>query len=101
VEGHSLHPLVEDPEADWEHAAFSQVTRPAAAGANKKKDQGQMMGRSVRTERWRYTEWDQGRAGAELYDHDNDPREMKNLANDAGQLETVERMQALLRAGGK
>jgi uncharacterized sulfatase len=101
VEGHSLHPLVEDPEAEWGHAAFSQVTRPAAAGAGKKKDQGQMMGRSVRTERWRYTEWDQGRAGSELYDHDSDPREMKNLANDAGQLEKVERMQALLRAGGK
>ena len=40
------------------------------------------MGYSLRTERWRYTEWDGGKAGSELYDHDADPHEWNNLAND-------------------
>ncbi|HET8548409.1 MAG TPA: sulfatase/phosphatase domain-containing protein, partial [Bryobacteraceae bacterium] len=35
---------------------------------------------SVRTERWRYNEWDGGRKGVELYDHNADPQEMNNLA---------------------
>ena len=40
------------------------------------------MGYSIRTERWRYTEWGaNGEHGRELYDHANDPRETKNLAN--------------------
>jgi DNA repair protein RadC len=39
-------------------------------------------GRSVRTERYRYTEWNAGAAGAELYDHTSDPRELHNLAAD-------------------
>ena len=41
-----------------------------------------LMGYSVRTERWRYTEWDGGSAGAELYDELEDPHEWQNLAND-------------------
>ena len=54
------------------------------------------MGRSVRTERWRYTEWDEGTQGAELYNHDADPREMKNLATDAAHAQTVAEMKQLL-----
>ena len=41
-----------------------------------------LRGASVRTVRYRYTEWNGGAAGAELYDHDNDPHEMNNLAKD-------------------
>ncbi len=39
-------------------------------------------GYSLRTPRWRYTEWDEGRKGRELYDHEGDPRELRNLARD-------------------
>ncbi len=39
-------------------------------------------GRSVRTERWRYIAWNDGRDGEELYDHTRDPEEMHNLADD-------------------
>ena len=42
------------------------------------------MGSSIRTERHRYTMWDEGREGEELYDYTNDPRELKNLAADSG-----------------
>jgi len=34
------------------------------------------LGRSVRTQRWRYSEWDNGQAGAVLFDHDKDRHEM-------------------------
>lgn len=54
------------------------------------------MGRSVRTERWRDTEWDEGRQRSELYDHESDPREMKNLAADTKLTETVVEMKRLL-----
>ena len=32
-------------------------------------------------ERSRYTEWDESRSGVELYDHDLDPLELRNLAS--------------------
>jgi len=37
------------------------------------------LGRSVRNERYRYTEWDGGKEGAELYDYQTDPNEFTNL----------------------
>jgi hypothetical protein len=37
----------------------------------------QQRGDSIRTERWRYTEWSDGQR--ELYDHSNDPQETKNV----------------------
>jgi uncharacterized sulfatase len=57
------------------------------------------MGRSVRTERFRYTEWDNGEDGVELYDQNGDPHEWKNLANDPGMDATLRELKALLRAG--
>ncbi len=104
TEGHSMKALVENPAAEWKHAAFSQVTRGANVGTftkGAKKGGGQIMGRSVRTERWRYTEWDEGRAGAELYDHDADPGEYKNLAQAPEHVKTVAELHAQLQAGGK
>jgi len=40
-----------------------------------------VMGASIRTDRWRYTEWNEGEQGIELYDHSNDPGEFDNLAS--------------------
>ena len=37
-------------------------------------------GKSVVTERYRYTEWDGGKEGVEFYDHETDPNEWTNLA---------------------
>ena len=44
----------------------------------------QVRGYSLRTERYRYSMWDHGREGEELYDYQSDPREMKNLAQTSG-----------------
>jgi arylsulfatase A-like enzyme len=40
-----------------------------------------LMGRSVRDDRYRYIEWDDGRGGRQLYDHETDPHELTNLAD--------------------
>jgi hypothetical protein len=81
AEGKSLKPLLDDPEAKWDKPAFTQVARGPA--------NNRFPGRSIRTERWRYTEWDEGKKGAQLYDHDSDPKEYKNLADDAKHADVV------------
>ena len=91
LEGKSLRPFLDDPSAPGKKGAYTQVTR----GGGKKGNP--VMGRSVRTERWRYIEWADGKQGAQLYDHDNDPRELRNLANDPAHAATVRELQQLLR----
>lgn len=54
------------------------------------------MGYSVRTARWRYTEWDGGSLGAELYDHDHDPHEHTNLAGSSEHRDVVAELKQLL-----
>ena len=85
LQGASLRPLLDDPAAVWNRPAFTQVQR------------GSMPGHSVRTERWRYTEWDRGESGAELYDHANDPQELRNLALSPEHAATVTELKKLLR----
>lgn len=85
LHGASLRPLLKNPEAEWKRPAFTQV------------DRGGFLGRSVRTERWRYTEWDFGAKGRELYDHASDPQEQRNLADDPAHAATVAEMNALLK----
>ena len=51
----------------------------------------------MRTERWRYIEWENGKRGNQLYDHTVDPQELKNLAGDPKYAETVAEMKALVK----
>ncbi len=74
--GQSLRPLLVSPSRPWDSFAVTQVLRPADSRLP-----GPVMGRSIRTQRWRYTQWDEGRAGEELYDHRRDPDEFVNLAD--------------------
>ncbi len=89
LHGRSLTPLLKNPKAKWDHPALTQVRRgPAATG---------YMGYSVRTEKWRYTEWEGGKRGAELYDEVADPHERRNLAADAKHQKVVADMQRVLQ----
>ncbi|WP_242094487.1 sulfatase [Aestuariivivens sediminicola] len=69
LEGSSLIPFLKNTSYTWDKPAVSQVFYPDRQGY------------SIRTGRWRYTEWMGGEAGRELYDHENDPEEITNLAN--------------------
>ena len=53
----------------------------------------------MRSARFRYTEWNQGEGGAELYDYTTDPTESHNLAQAAEHASTVKSMKKLLAAG--
>jgi uncharacterized sulfatase len=107
LDGESLVPQLDDPDAPGQPFAVSQVRRGGGGGnaggatkkaAAKKKAQGPgFPGYAIRTETHRYIEWDFGRQGAQLYDHRSDPLERRNLANDPAHRETVESMRKLLR----
>ena len=94
IQGRSLMPLIKNPVANWSKPAYTQVQRIINRD---QPDQKIIMGRSVRTERWRYNEWDEGKMGVELYDHQIDPGEFINLATDNKYSLTVKEMSDLLR----
>jgi uncharacterized sulfatase len=81
--GQSLKPLLDDPSLPGKAAAFTIVTRGA-----------QQRGESIRTDRWRYTAWSDGKR--ELYDHLADPEECQNLAGDATHAAFIIELQARL-----
>lgn len=87
LDGHSLRPFVESTTTSIHEAAFTQARR----GPN-----AEFWGRSVRTTRWRCTEWDEGKNGIELYDHETDPNEYTNLANDPRHADTLRELRAKL-----
>jgi uncharacterized sulfatase len=98
TDGTSLKPLLQDPRLAWDRPAFTQVSRgtPTATGAKPTGAAG-FMGRSIRTERYRYTEWDGGKKGVQLYDYEADPGELKNLASDPAAEKIVGELKERLR----
>ena len=58
-------------------------------------------GYTYRTERYRYTEYAGEPDRTELFDHDADPGEHKNLARDATRADVVRELSALLKGGWK
>ncbi len=88
--GRSLRPLLTHANAPWDGTAFTQILRPGSAQP--------VMGRAITTARWRYLEWDEGRAGRELYDHEHDPREITNLAGEPRQAGRVAELRRRLEA---
>jgi iduronate 2-sulfatase len=94
LEGTSLVPMLKDPKASAKLAAFTQHPRPAYYEGCP-----EAMGVSVRTVRFRYTEWRDFATGEvlarEVYDHMTDPHETRNVVDappDAAALDEARRL---------
>ena len=85
LEGTSLVPLLRDPQAPGKRAAFTVAK------------QGNLMGRSVRTKDWRFTEYTDG--SAELYDCREMGSRAVNLVRDSKYRDVVREHRGLLRGG--
>ena len=132
LEGTTLLPLLEDSQQPWKSAAFSQYQRHISYKSSYDSDRtlspaggGKGMGYSIRTDRYRYTEWwrtngNYGKFGVttgsnpydpdasrvvaneasfvELYDYQEDPHETENLAytQAAAHAALIAELQALL-----
>ncbi len=79
LEGKSLLPLLKNPNGNWDRPALT------THGRNN---------HSLRTERWRYTRYSDGTE--ELYDHDSDPLEWKNLAGNPEHADQKKKLAAWL-----
>jgi iduronate 2-sulfatase len=84
IQGFSLVPLLKNPDTGWKHPAFTQVQRAGVPG------------HSIRNEQYRYTEWNFGKAGEELYDEVNDPQELHNLVKDPRHSEVLRQLKQML-----
>lgn len=91
LQGQSLVPMLKDPSFGGRGWALSQVTRGG------RKPETRFFGYSLRTPKWRYTEWAEGEQGRELYDHEADPREQTNLADDPAHAQIVAQLSKQLR----
>lgn len=91
LQGTSMVPLLNDPGRPWKKAAFSQFPR------------GKIMGYSMRTDRYRYTEWrviENGKVEArELYDHQIDTDENTNVVDKPENRELVAQLAKVLKDG--
>jgi len=92
LEGASFTRLLDDPKQAGKQAAFSQYPRPGQKA----------MGYTMKTARYRYTEW-QREGGeiiaVELYDHRGDPHENVNVAGRPEHNALVAALSAQLKAG--
>ncbi len=79
LDGQSLVSLLKNPDRKWE--------RPVVITYG-------FRNHAIQTERWRYIQYRDG--GQELYDHDSDPNEWKNLANHPEHVRTMERLAGMI-----
>jgi iduronate 2-sulfatase len=92
LEGTSAVPLMKYPKREWKKAAFSQYPRPK-----------KMMGYSMRTDQYRYTEWIEIKSRdvkfTELYDLKNDPLSKENIVEKPELKDLVAKLHEMMLAG--
>jgi uncharacterized sulfatase len=86
LQGRSLKPMLDDPNAKGKQIAISTMVSTRT----------KLTGHSLRTDAFRYIEWDEGRGGEQLYDERTDPDELHNLAAEPSQTERMNRMRQRL-----
>jgi len=104
LQGTSMVPLLNDPDREWKNAIFSQFHRRPRITP----DGNRYMGYGMRTEKYHYIEWyywdNENKVpldyiACELYDHENDPDENRNIADDAVNKEIVKLLSKQLKDG--
>ena len=99
IEGTSLVPILDDVAASVKDVALTQHPRPAYPASRQAPD---VMGYSIRSDRFRYTQWRRVNGdeivAEELYDHARDPGETVNLAN-SSDATTAVAQHAMMLAG--
>lgn len=93
--GQSMTPILEDPAHPGRPAALT-VAWSRARWVHPEAFDEPVLGHTIRTPRFRYTEWNQGQYGVELYDYQEDPQEYDNLADNPEHAETMIRLKQLL-----
>ena len=92
LEGTSMVPLLDNPRKTWKEAAFSQYPRPK-----------NIMGYSMCTEQYRYTEWQDQKTGeakyTELYDLKNDPLCKESIVFKPENKDLVAKLHEMMKAG--
>ena len=100
LEGTSFAPLLDDPNRNWKKAVFSQYPRGSLEDRDK-----MVMGYSMRTERFRYTEWKHLKSGKilarELYDHRWDPQENVNVIDEPRYTAVLKNLEKMMKFGWK
>ena len=89
LEGISFRKLLSKPDTPWKKAAYTEVKH------------GSYTGKSVRTKQYRYNEWFKNSKlhSRELFDHENDPKEFRNLAELDKYKKTCLKLSKLLKTG--
>ncbi len=88
LQGQSFGKSLKDPTVTHKTMAFSQFPR--------RYDKGEVMGYTMRTDRYRFTTW--GKYGTELYDHQTDPNETETVAIKPENAALVEKLRAQMVA---
>ena len=92
LEGQSLLPLIQGKVDQVKKAAFSQVKAL--------RENTHLLAYSLRTPRYRYVEWREWKSkrivARELYDHNSDPNETRNVANQTERSSTTEELARIL-----
>lgn len=87
VQGKTMQPLMENPALPGKPYVFSVMQAPKS-----------VMGHSISNGRFTFIEWDEGRAGHQLYDNEKDPNQLHNLADLPEQSEFVKDLHNRLKA---
>ncbi|WP_281614985.1 sulfatase [Flammeovirga sp. SubArs3] len=86
VEGTSLVSLLKNPEdKNFQKVALTYAKR------------GKLMGKSIRTDRYRYTQWGEDEDQSELYDYEIDPKEYMNKVNDPDYTDVLKQMRKIYK----
>lgn len=98
LQGKSLYKALTGNEEITKKYAVTAVARPGEKKYRDSLNNGyRLSGKSLRTPEWRFTEWEQGQEGIELYNKINDPKEFTNLAEDTTYIKTVKKLEFELR----